>query len=134
MSWDNANQIFDSAAEAMINSGRTPEVKRKVLGHLINLLQDCGWTTEADSLELVRDDPAIVAAFADHDVHLHDDDGLTDSDSAVLALISEIAMQLEDATDDGEYHAAVLIGHLATGRRTVEEARAELAEITLRHV
>ncbi|MFM9602713.1 3'-5' exonuclease [Streptomyces turgidiscabies] len=58
----------------------------------------------------------------------------TDSDSDVLELISEIAARLSDATDEGEYHAVGLISDLANGRKTIAEARAELAEITFRHV
>jgi hypothetical protein len=134
MGWNSAGEIFDPVAQSLIDTGATDEVKRKVLGDLINALQDGDWDTEGESLDLFKDDPAIVQAFADHDVHLDDDDGLTDSDSAVLALISEIAGRLEDATDDGEYQAASLIGDLANGRKTVEEARAELADITFRHV
>ncbi|ELP64151.1 hypothetical protein STRTUCAR8_05557, partial [Streptomyces turgidiscabies Car8] len=63
-----------------------------------------------------------------------EDDEETDSDSDVLELISEIAARLSDATDEGEYHAVGLIGDLANGRKTIAEARAELAEITFRHV
>lgn len=57
-----------------------------------------------------------------------------DSDSDVFALIAEIASRLSDATDEGEYQAANLIHDLANGTRTVAEARAELADITFRHV
>ncbi|MFJ8054923.1 hypothetical protein [Streptomyces sp. NPDC096142] len=57
-----------------------------------------------------------------------------DSDGDVLDLISDIAARLSDATDEGEYHAVNLIGDLANGRTTVADARAELAEITFRHV
>lgn len=57
-----------------------------------------------------------------------------DSDSDVFDLISDIASRLRDATDSGEYHAVGLIYDLANGRTTVAEARAELAEITFRHV
>ncbi|WP_063803524.1 hypothetical protein [Streptomyces silvensis] len=57
-----------------------------------------------------------------------------DCDGDVFELISDIASRLRDATDSGEYHAVGLIYDLANGRTTVTEARAELAEITLRHV
>ncbi|MFH9072715.1 hypothetical protein [Streptomyces alboflavus] len=57
-----------------------------------------------------------------------------DSDGDVFDLISEIASRLRDATDSGEYHAVGLIYDLANGRTTIAEARAELAEITFRHV
>ncbi|MFI2033699.1 hypothetical protein ACH470_03205 [Streptomyces bottropensis] len=57
-----------------------------------------------------------------------------DSDGDVLALISEIAGRLRDATDEGEYHAVGLIGDLASGCMPVAEARAALAEITFRHI
>ena len=97
-------------------------------------MQDGDWDTEDESLEQFKDDPAIVAAFADHDVYLEDEDDETDSDSDVLALIAEIASRLLDATDEGEYHAVGLIGALANGRTTITEARAELAGVTFRHV
>ncbi|MFF3310519.1 hypothetical protein [Streptomyces sp. NPDC002952] len=57
-----------------------------------------------------------------------------DADGDVLELISEIASRLSDATDGGEYHAVNLISDLANGRKTIAEAREELAEITFRHV
>lgn len=57
----------------------------------------------------------------------------TDSDNDVFALIAGIALRLQDATEDGEHQAANLIYDLANGRKTLAEARADLAEITLRH-
>jgi hypothetical protein len=57
-----------------------------------------------------------------------------DADGDVFELISEIASRLSDATVEGEYHAVGLIGDLANGRTTIADARAELAEITFRHV
>ncbi|GHA28841.1 hypothetical protein GCM10010372_30880 [Streptomyces tauricus] len=57
-----------------------------------------------------------------------------DADGDVFELISEIAGRLTDATDEGEYQAVGLIGDLANGRKTIAEAREELAEITFRHV
>ncbi|GGV46108.1 hypothetical protein [Streptomyces spectabilis] len=75
-------------------------------------------------------------ALADADASLDEpdpqDDG--DADSNVFELISEIASRLRDATDSGEYHAVGLIYDLANGRTTIADARAELAEITFRHV
>lgn len=62
-----------------------------------------------------------------------EEDG-SDADSDVFALIAEIATRLTDATDEGEYHAAGLIADLANGRKTIAEARVELADITFRHV
>ncbi len=61
---------------------------------------------------------------------------MMDSMSApdTLAAISEIASALRDATDGNEYHAVGLIYDLAEGRTTPEEARAEFAELPLRHV
>lgn len=128
MGWSSANRIFDPIAQALIDVGATDEVKTRVLGDLIGGLQDGDWDTEDESLEKFASDSAIVKAFADHDVHP------PQSDSDVFALIAEIASRLTDATDEGEYQAAGLIGDLANGRTTVTEARAELAGITFRHV
>ncbi|MGW0869918.1 3'-5' exonuclease [Streptomyces sp. NPDC002740] len=71
----------------------------------------------------------------DQDEDLDDEDEETgDADGDVFDLISEIAGRLSDATDEGEYHAVGLIADLANGRKTCDEARTELAEITFRHV
>ena len=72
MGWSSANQIFDPVARALIDAGAPDDTKRKVLGDLISGLQDGDWDTEDESLEEFLDDPAIVAAFADHGVHLSD--------------------------------------------------------------
>lgn len=66
------------------------------------------------------------------DDELQEDQG--DKYEEVLEVISAIAGRLRDATDEGEYLAAGLIYDLADNRITVEEARADLAEITFRHV
>jgi hypothetical protein len=134
MGWNSAGEIFDPVAQSLIDLGSPDEVKRKILGDLIGALQDGDWDTEDESLDQFKNDPAIVAAFADHDIHLEDDDEPGDSDSDVLALIGGIASRLQDGTDEGEYHAACLIGDLANGRKTIAEATSELADITFRHV
>jgi hypothetical protein len=130
MGWSSANSIFDPVAQALIDAGATPEVKRKVLGDLINGLQEGDWDTEDESLERFRTDPAIVQAFADHGIEIE----RADADSDVFELIREIAGRLRDATDEGEYHAVGLIHDLASGVTTIAEARSDLAEITFRHV
>jgi hypothetical protein len=135
MGWGSAYEIFNNVANSLIKSGASDEVKEEALTKVIASLQAEDWDTELDSLQSYLDDPAIVRAFANNDITWDDeDDERGDSDSAVLALISEIAGRLEDATDEGEYQAAGLIGDLANGRKTVEEAREELTEITFRHV
>jgi hypothetical protein len=72
MGWSSANSIFDPVARALIEAGADDTTKRKVLGDLIGGLQDGDWDTEDESLEGFLHDPAIVSAFADHDVHLSD--------------------------------------------------------------
>lgn len=138
MGWGSAYEIFNAAADALIEANASDEVKERTLTKLIDKLQGDDWDTELDSLQSYLNDPAIVRAFAANDIvwPLDDDEDEepTDSDSDILALISRIATRLEDATDEGEYQAAGLIGDLANGRKTVEEARAELAGITFRHV
>ncbi|MEU4170989.1 hypothetical protein AB0F46_29430 [Streptomyces sp. NPDC026665] len=118
--------------------------------HAHQSLRDHGWTIlddgravcdhdDAEHLALLPpvDDPSEPVAEEQVDADVDDvqeAEDLGDSDSDVLALISDIAGRLSDATDEGEYHAVNLIGDLANGRKTIAEARAELAEITFRHV
>jgi hypothetical protein len=133
MGWSSANEIFNPVARALIETGADDDTKTRVLGDLIAGLQEGDWDTEDESLEDFKDDPAIVKAFANNDVHLTEEQR-ADADSAVFELIAEIAGRLTDATDEGEYQAAVLISDLANGRKSIAEARAELADITFRHV
>ena len=72
MGWSGANSIFNPVARALINAGTDDTTKQKVLGDLINGLQEGDWDTEDESLEDFLDDPAIVAAFHDRGVHLAD--------------------------------------------------------------
>ncbi|MFJ9128901.1 hypothetical protein ACIRJS_32850 [Streptomyces sp. NPDC102340] len=72
MGWSSANGIFDPVARALIDAGVDDTTKRDVLGKMISNLQDGDWDTEDESLEDFLDDPAIVSAFSDHNVHLSD--------------------------------------------------------------
>ncbi|MER7813839.1 hypothetical protein [Streptomyces sp. NPDC096153] len=72
MGWSSANEIFNPVARALQTAGADDDTKRKVLGDLIAGLQQGDWDTEDESLEDFLDDPAIVAAFADHGVHTND--------------------------------------------------------------
>lgn len=72
MGWNSANRIFNPVARALIETGADDATKRKVLGDLISELQDGDWDTEDESLEEFLDDPAIVAAFHDRNVHTQD--------------------------------------------------------------
>jgi hypothetical protein len=74
MGWASADSIFDPVAAALIEAGATDDLKRKTLGRLISSLQENDWDTEDESLERFKDDPAIVAAFADNGVGTDTDD------------------------------------------------------------
>lgn len=89
---------------------------------------ECG---EADGEDSYPDLADAFLGYLEADAEAAPDQ--TDADSDVFALIAEIASRLTDATDEGEYHAASLIGDLANGRKTVAEAREDLAGITFRH-
>lgn len=122
--------------ERALWDGHTTEAKYERIASLTDFLAGLAETT--DTPPCTCSFGARCATCRTEDAATTDDgefdDEPADSDSDVLALISDIASRLEDATDEGEYHAAGLIGDLANGRKTVEEARAELADITFRHV
>ncbi|MFD5663427.1 hypothetical protein ACFWIK_00760 [Streptomyces anthocyanicus] len=72
MGWNSANRIFDPVAKALQKANADDDTKRTVLGVLIRELQEGDWDTEDESLEDFLNDPAIVSAFADRNVHLYD--------------------------------------------------------------
>lgn len=73
MGWGSAGlRIFDPVASALIAAGASDEIKERVLGDLIETLQGEDWDTELDSLQSFLDDPAIVRAFANNDIHWED--------------------------------------------------------------
>ena len=63
MGWASASGIFNPVAAALIEAGASNDLKRRVLGKLIETLQDGDWDTEDESLGEFRDDPVIVAEF-----------------------------------------------------------------------
>lgn len=100
---------------------RHPDAARDLRFHAVDL----------DRAADQADDTRTGADQGEND-ELQEDQG--DKYEEVLEVISAIAGRLRDATDEGEYMAAGLIHDLAENRITVEEARADLAEITFRHV
>lgn len=69
MGWGSAYRIFNTVADALITAKATDDVKRTTLSELIRDLQEGDWDTELDSLQDYLGDPAIVAAFAENDIH-----------------------------------------------------------------
>lgn len=63
MGWASAGDIFDPVAQALIDLGASEEIKRRVLGELIERLQDGDWDTEGESLGRFRNDLVIVELF-----------------------------------------------------------------------
>jgi hypothetical protein len=68
MGWASAGAIFAPVAKAMAELNAPDEMKIRVLGDLIGVLQEGDWDTENESLDEFRDDPAIVEAFRQHGV------------------------------------------------------------------
>ncbi len=69
MGWGSAGyRIFDPVAQALIEADASEEIKRRVLGDLIEELRQEDWDTEHDSLQEFADDPVIVAIFAEKGV------------------------------------------------------------------
>lgn len=69
MGWASAGEIFNPVARALTNHVPDPEARQAVAATLIAALQAGDWDTEDESLEEFRDDPAIVAAFAENGIH-----------------------------------------------------------------
>lgn len=64
MGWGSAGyKLFDPVARALQEAGASDELKTRVLGDLIPVLQHEDWDTELDSLQTFLGDPAIVRAF-----------------------------------------------------------------------
>ncbi|MFE9738857.1 hypothetical protein [Streptomyces sp. NPDC006477] len=74
MGWGSGYLVFNEMADSLIKAGATDEVKEQVLSDLIESLQADDWDTELDSLQDYLHDPAIVRAFAAHDIHWPTDD------------------------------------------------------------
>lgn len=69
MGWGSAGiRIFNPVADALIEAGASEELKQRTLSKLITELQEEDWDTELDSLQGYRQDPAVVAAFADNGI------------------------------------------------------------------
>lgn len=62
MGWQ--GEIFEDVANVVITLGASDEMKRVILGKLIDKLRDGDWDTEEESLEEFRGDPVIVELFA----------------------------------------------------------------------
>jgi hypothetical protein len=65
MGWASAGTIFDPVAQALIDLDATDDMKRGVLGPLIDQLTGEDWDTCDESANKFRDDPVIVALFAE---------------------------------------------------------------------
>jgi len=71
MGWGSAGyRIFDPVARGLCDANASEEIKRRVLGDLIETLRHEDWDTEYDSLSRFADDPVIVAIFREHGVTL----------------------------------------------------------------
>lgn len=69
MGWSGAGTtIFDPVARAVIDAGMSDGSKRAILSSLIEGLKAGDWDTEDESLEEFRNDPVIVALFAERGV------------------------------------------------------------------
>lgn len=74
MGWGSAGtRIFDPVARGLVEANASDEIKERVLGDLIQELQQEDWDTELDSLDHFVDDPAIVRAFANNGVRRDED-------------------------------------------------------------
>jgi hypothetical protein len=75
MGWSSAGwKIFAPVADGLIKAGASDEVKKEVLTPLIGSLIEDDWDEPDYYLEQYKEDPAIVAAFAENGITLEGDD------------------------------------------------------------
>ena len=75
MGWASAGyRIFAPVAAGLIEAKAPDEVKQKVCSNLIGALLEEDWDTPYIELNQYREDPAIVAAFAEHGITLEEED------------------------------------------------------------
>jgi hypothetical protein len=69
MTSPSASDFFDPVAKALIDCGADEATKRRVLGDLIDVLQDVDWDTctEGESLGKFRHDLVVVSLFYERD-------------------------------------------------------------------
>ena len=65
MGWASAGAIFDPVAQALIDLNASDDVKRGVLGPLIDRLTAEDWDTCDESADAFADDPVIVELFGE---------------------------------------------------------------------
>jgi hypothetical protein len=70
MGWASGDEVFEPVANKLIELNAPAELKRQVCSVPIEALQNRGWDTESESLGMYQDDPAIIAAFREHDILL----------------------------------------------------------------
>lgn len=117
MGWGSAGDIFDPVAQALVDLGASEDVKRRVLGPLIDKLRDEDWDTCDESAERFVDDPVIVALFAERGLGPgaeDEEEELTSIQEYALALVADGAEGTaeDDLNEDGdiaedEHEAAV---------------------------
>jgi hypothetical protein len=75
MGWSSAGwKIFAPVADGLIEANAPGEVKQNVCSKLIGALMEEDWDTPDIELDQYKEDPDIVAAFAEHRVTLPDED------------------------------------------------------------
>lgn len=70
MGWASASGIFDTIAQALIDSGADDTTKTNALTTVIRSFRDNDWDTADESLDQFSHDPAIVEAFRRNSIHL----------------------------------------------------------------
>ncbi len=115
MGWGSAGDIFNRVADGLIAANASDKIKENVLGDLIRSLEDKDWDTEFESLDLYKDDPAIVRAFAAHGVGLYGEDPAIDTAGIADALTANDNRFDDDRQGFWSLHAknGVLYGSFA---------------------
>lgn len=127
MGWGSAGGYFDTVADALIEGDASDEIKTQVCSVLIGVFRSEDWDTHLDSLDRYADDPAIVAAFAEHNIFLPC--GVDDPNDLYTCALDDGHNGLHDDGDGHRWRDYTAGELIADARALAQALRSRLLEV-----